>query len=218
MQAARTEPIKVLGERSIDDLAEYALPIIVGTVCLVTFFLTMGRAGLVIGWADDFSGAGSFVVEGCRERSGIGADQWLCEGTLFADGAAAPISSTLVTSAEAVVSDRPYVGQEFEVFFRNGDSEPETVYADVDRLNELTRLYLSLLPRALLFGGSTIWLLGWFFTLSTDSLGPVERDKLRLPGRFAWRSRGATWMIAGLIGIGLNYFLATRIVGSLGIS
>jgi len=96
------------------------------------------------------------VVEIPFPHHRFGADQWRCEGTLYGDGAPAPARSTLVTSSGAYVSDRPYVGEQFEVFHQVDDEA--TVYPDADRLNELTRLYLSLLPRVLLFVGGAIWL------------------------------------------------------------
>lgn len=213
---ARTEPIRLLGDRTLDDVVEYALPIVVATVCVLSLGLTLNRVSLLAGWSDDYAGAGSFVVEGCEESGGLGADQWRCGGTLFADGAPTPASSTLVTSSGALVSDRPYVGQEFEVFHRTG--EESVVYPDADRLNELTRLYFSLLPRVLLFGGATIWLVGWWATRRVRDQDPVERQSIRFPGRFAWRSRGATWMIVGLaVAVG-NLLLVNRVIGSLGIA
>lgn len=206
----------MLGERSLDDLVEYALPIVVATVCFLCLALSLSRASLIMDWSEDFSGRGSFVVEGCTENDGFGADQWRCEGTLFADGAPTPSTSTLVTSSRAYVSDRPYVGQEFEIFHRTDD--PSTVHPDADRLNELTRLYLSMLPRILLFVGAAIWLAGWFSTRNLRTEDNLVRDSVRFPGRFAWRSRGATWMVAGLITVVLNMFLVNRIIGSLGIA
>ncbi len=204
-----------LAGKSTEELIREAVPIIVGAVCVLALLLTMQRADMIVGWTAEYDGVGNFVVEGCAEDAGLGADQWRCSGTLYADDASDPLPSTLVTSSGALVSDRPFVGEQFNVFFK--PEQVGSVFPEADRLNELTRLYLSLLTQLLLLFGAAIWLAGWFSTRDLDAGDESLRETIRFPQRFQWRSRGATWMVFGLLTTVANYVLVTKIIGSLGI-
>ncbi len=201
--------------RSLDGLVENALPIAMVLLFLLSLALVVQRAGVLRSWSQDYAGSGDFLVESCGERAGLGADQWTCTG-LLKTGDGSGVGTELVTSRGALVSDRPYVGERLEVFHATGDDS--VVYPVSYRLNELARVFLSLLPRLLLAAGSLIWLAGWYLTRNLDPDDFVTRDAMRLPQRFSWRSTGVTWIVCALALVVANYLLTTRVLGSLGIA
>ncbi len=193
----------------------YAPAALMGVLCLAALILTMERVGALQSWSERFDGRADYQVHSCSARTGLGADQWICNGVLTSDDPSPERRPHLITSLGAASSHRPYVGQPIEVFYAPDD--PVMVYPVDQRLNELTALYLSLLPRILLLGGSALWLLGWALTRGLDPEDFVSRDAVRLPGRFTWRARGVTWILVGVVALALNHLLITRVIGSLGI-
>ncbi|MEL6982820.1 MAG: hypothetical protein AAFO29_10390, partial [Actinomycetota bacterium] len=141
-------------------------------------------------------------------------DGWVCSGALVVDGSTVDVRSDLVTSRGASASSQPYVGERTEVFFESDNLG--TVHPTAYRLNELARLFVSLLPRLLLTGGALLWLAGWALTRRVDATDLLVRDTVRLPGRFAWQRRGVTWIVVGAGVLLGNYLLTTRVIGSLG--
>jgi hypothetical protein len=213
VRAAKKEPLSFVDRKILGEVLNYGVPVLVLLVGLVALNLTLDRAGSLRTWSESYEETASYLAVGCESVDRFSGDQWRCSGSL--DGERATDSSVLVTSRNAASSSRPYVGERLDVFHATGDDA--TVYPLQYRLNELTRLYLSLLPRLLLLIGSIIWLAGWFLTRKLDASDFVTRDALRLPQRFSWKSRGVTWMLAAAGVLALNHFLTTRILGSLGI-
>lgn len=212
--ATKTQPMGLIDRKMVGDLAQYVLPVLMAALCVLGVTLTVQRAGLLRMWSEDYDGRGAFLVESCAATDVVGADRWLCAGRYSAEGDGVESRSTLATSLGAFASNRPYVGQRFEVFHRTG--EFAEVYPLQYRLNEMTRLYLSVLPRLLLAAGSALWLAGWLLTRRIDADDLLARDAVRLPQRFTWRSRGVTWIaVAGLV-LGLNHLLTVKVIGSLG--
>lgn len=188
-----------------------ALAIVMATICVLGLGLLVHRTMLVYNWSADYAGSGSFVVESCVEHNGAGADQFVCSGSL-SSGDDAQTTASLITTKGAYVSDRqPYVGEQIEVFHRTGSSA--SVYPEVDRVSELSRLFLSLLPRLFMFGGSALWLAGWF----------VKQNQSRLPSILSevqssvWQHRGMTWILVSIVSALINFWLARGVLGSLGI-
>lgn len=214
VRASKTEPLSFVDRETLSKALPYGLPILMAFICVFSLSLTVQRAGALRTWTDTYSGAGTFLVEGCSPVDEFGGNQWTCDGRFTSSGAVDG-DRTLTTSRDAFASDRPYVGQRLEVFHEQGNSA--VVYPLQFRLNEIARAYLSLLPRFLVFVGAALWLAGWFLTRNVDRDDFVTRDGLRFPQRFGWRSRGISWIGAGFGALVLNYFLATKLVGSLGI-
>ncbi len=217
--ALRGGPVSLAGRPSLTTVRDIGrdvvLPVLVVLLLLFALAATLGRAGMLRSWSADYSGRGTFLVESCGEVLNLGADQWSCGGWFTASGRDTVETTSLVTSHGAYASDRPYVGQQFEVFFR-ADRSAE-VYPLELQLNELARLYLSLIPRLLLMIGALLWLAGWFATRNLDATDPVVKDSVRLPGRFNWRGRGVTWMAVAVGLFALNYWVTSRLIGSLGV-
>ncbi len=214
VRANKSEPLAFVDRETVLKGLPYVLPVLMAFVCVFSLSLTVQRAGMLRTWTETYSGAGTFLVETCSPVDNFGGNQWTCDGR-FLSGGSEDANRTLTTSRDAFASDRPYIGQRVEVFYEEGTSS--VVYPLQYRLNEMARAYLSLLPRLLLFVGPALWLAGWFFTRNIDRDDFVTRDGLRLPQRFGWRARGLSWIGAGFGIIVLNYFLASRIIGSLGI-
>lgn len=218
--ALRGGPISI-GRPSPAVVRDAVLPVLVVLLFLFALTATIGRAGVLRSWSSDYSGRGEFLVESCSESLALGADQWTCSGWFTAAGQDTAAGqetvagSSLVTSHGAYGSDRPYVGQQSEVFFKLG--ELDRVYPLERQLNELARLYMSLIPRLLLLIGALLWLAGWFTTRNLDSNDLVVKDSVRFPQRFNWRPRGVTWMVVAVGAFALNYFVAGRLIGSLGV-
>lgn len=212
VRATKREPLSLIDRKSLGEVWQYGLPVLIALACLLSLMLTVQRAGTLRTWSDTFSGSGSFLVESCDPVQQRGPDQWNCSGRLSIGGSV-DRDPMLVTSLGALASDRPYVGQNINVFFEKGDDS--TVYPVQYRLNELTRMYLSLLPRLLVFVGTLIWLAGWVFTRNYDPEDYVARDTVRFPQRFIWQSRGVSWIGAAVVFLALNYLLSSRIIGSL---
>ncbi len=192
----------------------YLLPALMAVLLVIGIGLVGSRLGLLVDWSERYGGAGEHVVTGCEPEDVRGGDRWVCDGALVIDGSTVDVRSDLVVSRGAAVSRQPFVGERTDVFF-----DPEvlgTVHPVPHRLNELARLYLSLLPRILLAGGAGLWLAGWALTRRVDADDLLVRDRVRLPGRFAWQRRGLTWLlVAGLALLG-THLLTTRVLGSLG--
>lgn len=202
-------------ERSVPDgLRPYAMPGLMSVLFLLGVALSLTRLGLLLDWSDRYDGVGEHIVLGCEADGVAGGDVWRCDGALVAEGATSDVRADLVASRGAISSERPYVGQRTDVFF---DSDRlGTVYPLTRRPNELTRLYLSLLPRLLLTGGAAIWLAGWFLTHQLDAGDLLLRDRVRLPGRFVWQSRGSRWLLVAALALVANIVLTAQVLGTLG--
>ena len=195
-------------------LGNWVLPALMALVAVLGISLTASRLNLLLDWSDRYDASGEHLTLGCQATDLTGGDGWICEGALVPDGSTVDVRSELVTSRGALVSDRPHVGQRTDVFFDR--DQLGTAYPLSYRLNELARLYLSLLPRLLVAGGALIWLAGWFLTRSVDESDLIARDTVRLPGRFLWQTRGARWLVVAALVLGANHLLTTRVIGSLG--
>jgi hypothetical protein len=208
-------PVRDLSDRLVPgSVRPYLAPGLMALLFVLGLSLSATRLGLLLDWPDRYDGTGRHLVLGCEAAGAGGGDAWVCDGALVVDGSSTDVRSDLVTSRGAVASHQPYVGERTEVFFDGGDLG--TVHPTSYRLNELARLYLSLLPRLLLVGGAAIWLAGWYLTRNLDVADLVVRDRVRFPGRFVWKTRGAQWLtVAVLWGIG-NHVLTGRVLGSLG--
>lgn len=208
-------PATGLAERVVPDgLRPYAMPGLMSVLFLLGLALSLTRLGLLLEWSERHDGVGEHVVLGCEADGVSGGDVWRCDGALVAEGSTSDVRSELVASRGALASHRPYVGQRTDVFF-----DPDrlgTAYPVSRRMNELTRLYLSLLPRVLLAGGAAIWLAGWFLTNNLDVNDLLLRDRVRFPGRFVWRSRGTRWLLVAALALVVNVLLTTHVLGTLG--
>jgi hypothetical protein len=213
--ALRGGPISALGKPNPAVVRDAVLPLLMVVLFLVALSATLDRAGVLRSWSSDFSGRGEFLVESCGEILNRGADQWGCRGWFTPEGQATVEGTQLVTSHGARASGRPYVGQQLGVFFEVGRFGQ--VYPVEYQLNELTRLYLSFIPRLMVMIGALLWLVGWFTTRNLDADDPITKDSVRFPQRFNWRGRGVTWIVAAVGVAALNYVVTTRLIGSLGI-
>ncbi len=214
VRAPRRRSLSFVDRKVLTDVAGYGVPVLMAIVFLFSLTLSIQRAGFLRDWSESYGQTSSYLVVGCGPIERFSGDQWACDGRLD-QGVSREGPSTLITSREARASSRPYVGERLDVFFAADSSA--TVYPLQYRLNELTRLYLSLLPRLLVMFGSIIWLAGWALTRNLDPADFVTRDSMRLPQRFSWRSRGITWIISGLGFFVVNHYLTTRVLGSLNI-
>ena len=197
-----------------EPVRQYGVPVAMALLCVIGLALFASRLGLLLDWSQRYDGEGEHTVTGCVADDGSGGDSWVCEGALVADGSTVDVRSDLVTSRGAAASDRPYVGERTDVFYDTDDLD--IVHPVAFRLNELTRLYLSLLPRLLLAGGAMIWLAGWALTRNLDATDLLVRDSVRLPGRFGWRRRGAIWLVVAAGAVIGNHLLTSQVIGSLG--
>lgn len=193
---------------------DYVVPVAMALLCVVGMLLTASRVGLLLDWSERYDGAGEHIVTGCAADSVAGGDSWICSGALTVDGSTVDVRSDLVTSRGASASSQPYVGERTEVFFESDNLG--TVHPTAYRLNELARLFVSLLPRLLLAGGALLWLAGWALTRQVDGTDLLVRDSVRLPGRFVWQRRGVTWIVVGIGALVANHLLTSRVIGSLG--
>lgn len=216
VRASAKRPVTIPFDRPVvhGALAEYGLPVLMALIFAISANMTIQRAGALNGWLSEHSGAGSFGIEACAPDGGFGSANYRCSGQLTAEGAETSIRTSLVTSRDAFASERPFVGEQVQVFHAVDDRS--VVYPVQFRLNELTRVYLTLLPRLLAMVGATLWLAGWFLTRNLDANDAVVRDRVRFPGRFNLRSRGVTWISVAAGAVVFNYILTTRIIGSLG--
>ncbi len=214
--------IPKVGQRRLEgvgvDIGRYAIPVAVAVLFVVSSLLFAQRLDLLRTWSDTYAAAGEFNVESCELSDGFGADQWACQGslqmlTLTANGDAVSQQSSLIASEGAYVSAKPVVGSTVPVFFNTADSA--TVYPDTDRIAEVARLYLSLLPRLFFAIGALVWLVGWYVTTVNEGQG-VRRSRW-FPQRFSWRTQGVKWLAAGVGVVVLNYVVVHKLVGSLGI-
>lgn len=197
-----------------DAVREYAAPVAMALLCVLGLALSASRLGLLLDWPERYDGAGEHIVSGCEAGDVAGGDSWVCSGAMIADGSSVDVRADLVTSRGAAASARPYVGQRTDVFYDTDDLG--TVHPTALRLNELARLYLSLLPRLLLVGGTMLWLSGWALTRKLDTTDLLVRDTVRLPGRFAWKRRGLIWLTVAAGVLAGNHLLTSRVIGSLG--
>lgn len=215
VRASKREPIRLIDRTMVGGLVDYALPALVALLVILSMAMTFNRAGELRTWSADYAGAGEFLVESCVAKPAFGGGQWTCAGRLTSEGASQELRTSMATPIGARVSERPYVGQRLDVFHATGDRS--LTYPLAYRLNELTRMYLSLIPRLLIFVGSLMWIVGWFFTRNIDRDDYVARDAMRFPQRFGWQTRAMTWFgAAGIVWV-INYLVTTRIIGSLGI-
>lgn len=192
----------------------YVIPVTMALLCVIGMLLTASRVGLLLDWSERYDGAGEHTVTACFADGTSGGDSWMCNGALVADGSTVDVRSDLITSRGASASSRPYVGERTDVFYDSDNLG--VVHPTAYRLNELARLFLSLLPRLLLAGGALIWLAGWALTRNVDGTDLMVRDSVRLPGRFVWQQRGITWMVVAVGALIGNHLLTSRIIGSLG--
>ena len=215
VRARKGDTVTFIERGALSGLVDYVLPIAMAVLVVVAVSATLSRGGALRTWSDDYDGAGTFLVESCQPSPDFSGGQWTCAGRLTSAGATQEIRTTLLTSMDARVSQRPYVGQQMDIFHQVGDRSQ--VYPLAYRLNEMTRVYLTLIPRLLLLVGAVMWLVGWMLTRNTDRDDLVARDAMRLPQRFGWQSRALNWFIgAGVIWV-LNHLLTTRLIGSLDI-
>jgi hypothetical protein len=197
-------------------LGEYVVPIGFALALLFALYVSAQRAGELFSWNEDYAGVGSFLVEGCQPVLQTGPDQWSCRGLFTAEDGTTSRAQSLVTSNGSLTSDRPYVGQQVDVFHRTGDNSivhPETI-----RLNEVLLAYLRLLPPILVLVGSAFWVAGWLLTRHRSIDDFVARDSMMLPQRFGWQSRGVTWLIAAAVMTVVNFAVATWLIGSVGLA
>lgn len=209
------QAVERMYERVVPEVVRpYLLPGAMGLLLVVGLALSVARLGLLLDWTSRHSGTGEHVVLGCEADGVSGGDVWRCDGALVVEGSISDVRSDLVSSRGALSSHRPYVGERTEVFF-----DPDrlgTAYPLARRLNELARLYLSLLPRLLLAGGAALWLAGWSLTRGLDTTDLLLRDRVRLPGRFVWRTRGSRWLAVAALTLAVNTLLTTQMLGTLG--
>lgn len=215
VRASKREPVSLIDRATVGTVVDYVLPGLVAVLVVLSLTMTLSRASTLRTWTADYDGAGDFLVESCVAQPAFGGGQWQCGGRLVSQGSTQELRTTLASPIEARGADRPYVGERMEIFHADGDRG--IVYPLAYRLNEMTRVYLSLIPRLLLFVGSLMWIVGWFLTRNTDRDDRVARDAMRLPQRFGWQTRALTWFAAAGVVWVLNYLVATRIIGSLGI-
>ncbi len=197
-----------------DVIRPFVLPVAMAVLLVVGISVTVSRVGLLIDWSERHRGSGQHVVVGCEAEEVRSGDHWICDGAMIATGSLVDVRADLVTSRGAATSRQPFVGEEHEVFFDPDDLG--TVHPVPYRLNELLRLYLSVLPRVLLAGGAALWLAGWALTTRVDASDLLIRDRVRLPGRFVWQTRGMQWLVVALGSLVVNHLLTTRVIGSLG--
>ena len=214
VRATKREPFDLIDRKVLGEVISYGVPILMAVVFLLSLTMTIQRGSFLRAWSTAYGAEDSYLVLGCSPVDNFTGNQWSCSGRLESNTPRIG-SSTLVTSRDAASSERLYVGQRVDVF--HAASETATVYPLQDKLNEMTRLYLSLLPRLLVLIGSMIWLVGWAMTRKHDAADFISRDSLRFPQRFSWQGRGTSWIIAGLVVLVLNHFLTVRVLGSLGI-
>jgi hypothetical protein len=199
-------------------------PMVLAAVALISGFLAVQRASVLVGWEATFTGAGSFVVESCQTYDQWGPDQWHCPGRLTAESQSVAVASTMVVSRGAMPSLRPYVGQQWEVFFALPvDSEideaevPEFVYADQLQLSEITRLYISIFPRVLLSVGAAGWLVGWWFKRRSKSKSDGWWVR-RLPGMSVLQRRSSGWIVVAFATYIVYRLIAYYLLGSVGVA
>ena len=104
-------------------LVSLIAPAVMAAVALISGVLAVQRASVLVSWEATFTGAGSFVVESCRTHDQWGPDQWYCAGRFTNEGQSAAVASTMVVSRGAMPSLRPYVGQQWDVFFAPTDQD-----------------------------------------------------------------------------------------------
>lgn len=213
-RAASAAVVSHSDEAIHEGVREYLAPVVMALLCVIGMALTASRLGLLLEWSERYDGGGEHVVSGCAPGGVSGGDSWECTGALVVDGSQVDVRSDLVSSRGALASSRPFVGERTEVFFDSDDLG--LVHPVALRLNEMARLYLSLLPRLLLVGGTLIWLLGWALTRHLDTNDLLVRDTVRIPGRFVWQRRGVVWLMAAVGFLLANHLLTGRIIGSLG--
>lgn len=193
----------------------YLFPVMMAGVFLVSLPLVIDHATALRGWSSDHAGAGTFIVESCTVKTEFAGGQWRCGGWFTTEGATQPLRTTLASPMEAWGATQPYVGEQLESFHATGDRS--MIYPNSYWLNEMTRVYLALIPRLLVLVGASMWLVGWFLTRDVDAEDRVTLDAVRLPQRFGWQARALNWFVAAGIVWAINYLLVTRITGSLGI-
>lgn len=217
-------PVPVRERQTFDlvALVEMAAPALFAIVAVVFAVLSIQRIETLVSWGDIYAGSGAVTVVDCEPQDQRGPDQWLCLARITTqDGVSRAKPTTLVASKGALVSDRPYVGQELDVYFQIPDAvvldgwSPDRSYPQASQLTELTRLYFSLIPRLLILLGSLAWLLGWFTTRGSHRLtrgGWWER----IPFRFTLQRRGVGWTTLGLVIFLIAVILEYQIFGSVG--
>ena len=215
VRASKREPVSLIDRAMVGTVVDYVLPGFVALLVILSLAMTLGRVSTLRTWSADYDGAGDFLVESCVAKPAFGGGQWLCGGRLVSEGTTQELRTTLASPIEARGADRPYVGQRLEIFHADGDRS--VVYPLAYRLNEMTRVYLSLIPRLLLFIGSLMWIVGWFLTRNADRDDLVARDAMRLPQRFGWQTRALSWFAAAGAFWVLNHLVTTRVIGSLDI-
>jgi len=202
------------------------LPLAFAGVVVAGVLLVWPRVELLTSWNSVFSGTGKFTVIECDAyHDPRGPDQWHCPGRLTLTGATEAHGATMVVSKDALVSFRPYVGQQWSIFFESPPEEsadpsrvPEYVYAQPAQLFEMTRLYVSILPRLLVLFGALAWLLGWGLKELSSRTGGRVAWWDRMPFRFAMQRQGIAMIVVGV----LTYFgyrlLLQFLLGSVGVA
>ncbi|MEM7324904.1 MAG: hypothetical protein AAF531_17590 [Actinomycetota bacterium] len=214
VRTTKSEPTGLMDRVSIGAVLDIVFPVVMVVVLLVSLTMTLNHASALRTWSADYDGAGRFLVESCTAQEAFGGGQWLCAGRFTTEGATQELRTTLASPIEARGATRPYVGQRLEVFHASGDRG--IVYPLSYRLNEITRVYLALIPRLLVMVGALMWVVGWFLTRNVDPDDLVQRDTMRLPQRIGWQARAFNWFIAAGIVWAIGYLVSTRIIGSLG--
>jgi len=200
------------------------IPVVMLTVALVSGFLAVQRALVLVAWEAMFTGSGHFVVISCEPHNQWGPDQWHCPGRLTIDGGSTAVASTMVVSRGSMASFQPYVGQTWEVFFDPSDGSqaaggdtPDYVYADQLQLSEIARLYISIIPRVLLSVGTAGWVFGWWYTRRSTSK-PETWWVRRLPGMESLQRRAIGWIAVAFLSYLIYRLVAYYLVGSVSVA
>jgi hypothetical protein len=195
------------------------------TVAVAAGYLAVQRALVLVEWEATFTGSGRFVVSSCEEHDQWGPDQWHCPGRLTTGLGRAAQPSIMVVSRGAIPSIRPYVGQQWDVFFAEPDpaepssdgAEPAFVYADHLQLSEITRLYISIFPRVLLSLGAAGWALGSWYKRRSE-IRPDTWWVRRLPGMSILQRRSAIWIMVAFVSYLIYRLIAYYLLGSVGVA
>lgn len=212
--------------RSVDPrpLASSLMPIAAVALAVAvayTGWSVLTRVEFLLTWNDSFSGSGVLTVVGCQPEPVFGPDRWRCEGRL-GTAEADEVDADLIVGKDALLSSRPYVGQQVQVFYdpapATGADEPRVVFARDAQLSELARLYLALPPLLMILVGAAGSLLG----VAVDQLGARSSKSeswwRTSPLLLDLRRRGAIWLVVGLATLGLYHLLVRAVLGSAGVA
>ena len=193
----------------------------VAVVVVLAAWSAITRIQLLLGWNETFSSTGTFTVVACEPDVAFGPDRWMCDGRLTTS-AATDVSSQLIVGKDAVMSARPYIGQQVAVFFAASEGAtpvtPDIVYADDSQLSELSRLYLALPPLIMIVIGGV---------RMAARCGRSGSPGVALRADAAWwhtsplfrdlRRRGVTWLLVGAALLVLHQLAVVYVLGSAGV-